>query len=339
MPLATSSDEGLVSYPPRIVSGIRPTLQAHLGHYFGALQHHIELHHRYPGQSFFVIADYHAMTSPTSPEEIHQGVLEVVATYLALGLDPQKAAVYRQSDVPEATELFWILSCYARLAELDRVPTVRALGDQRGSGSLSQYAYPVLMAADILGTRATIVPVGEDQQSYVELTRELARRINRDCRRPLFPEPRLVLTTAASVPGLDGGKMNHRDRNVIGLFEKYGSLKTKIAAIRTDSKKAGEPKDSATCTVFKLYSLVAPPADVAVMKDAYDKGTIGYDQAKKQLLMSIQDRFAQYEERYSDLKKDPDMLEDVLREGFSEARAVMRETLGELRPHIGIAPS
>lgn len=339
LPPDTSWDEVPILYPPRVVSGVRPTSQAHLGHYFGALQHHIQLHHRYPGQSFFVIADYHAMTSPTSSTELREGVLEVVATYLALGLDPQKAAIYRQSDVPEAIELFWILSCFTRLSELDRVPTVRSLGDQRGAALLSLYSYPVLMAADILGTRATLVPVGEDQQAYVELTREIARRVNRVCSQQLFPEPRMLLTTASAVPGLDGRKMSHRDRNVIGLFEKYSSLKTKIAGIVTDSKGMREPKDSTKCTIFKLFSLVGSSDDVTAMKEAYDKGTIGYDQAKRQLLSSIQERFYQYEERYSALKNDPDFLEDVLREGFREVRGVMQETLNELRIHVGVSPT
>ncbi|MBN4071782.1 tryptophan--tRNA ligase [bacterium AH-315-F18] len=325
-------------FPPRIVSGIQPSTEIHLGHYFGALKQHIQLHHEYPGQAFFLIADYHALTRHLDPKMVRLGTIELATTYLALGLDPNKAILYRQSDIPEYPEMAWILSCLTPASELIRNPPFRAEFAAKGhSPSMGLMFYPVLMAADIIGLRGTLVPVGSDQAINVERVRDIAKRLNRRLGARAFPIPDIHLTQSRVVPGTDGRKMSAFNNNHIRLFERFDILQTKINSIRTAPKSLSDPKDPDKCTLFQLYALVAPKDDSDRMRVRYQEGPLGYQEVKRELTITIQEHFSAFNERYETLKRDPDFILDVLREGFRAASHEAKLSLSELRHAFGIA--
>lgn len=333
---ATRLDDQVL-YPPRVVAGIQPVRQVHLGQYFGAIKQQIDFHHQYPGQTFYFIADYHSFTREPEPDVVRKGTLEVATTYLALGLDPQKANLYRQSDVPEVTELAWIFSCLTTVAELQDISTYKdKVAQGTGNALLGLLAYPVLMAADILALRGTHILVGNDQLPNIEKAREIAQRFNARHGVDLFPVSYPQLTQAHTVLGIDGKKMSEQYKNSIGLFEPFDILKQKVLQITTDSKEQHEEKNPDTCTVFHLYSLVAPSGGIEDLRHKYKCGAIGYEEAKRDLLLYIQDYFAEYLERYRDLKARPAFVEDVLREGFIQAKEEATETLEEVRALVGL---
>jgi len=328
-----------VLYPPRVLSGVQPTAGVHLGHYFGALRQHIQLHHRYPGQTFILIADYHLLTRQRDPAAIRTNTIELATTYLALGLDPLKATLFRQSDVPQCTELAWILSCLTPNGELRRVPSYKAMieNENASSDTLGLLSYPVLMAADIFSVRATIIPVGKDQKPNVEAVRDIARRFNNAYSTDYLPLPEIRLTENHSVPGIDGRKMSTAYDNHILLFERFDQLKEKIKRIPTASVGRYEPKSPDSCNVMALYRLVAEPARLASLQRRYLEGSVDFVDAKRELVLAIQEYFAPYLDRYSDLKRRPDFVADVLREGFREASEQAHETLDEVRRIVGLA--
>jgi len=331
-----------VLYPPRVLSGIQPTVGAHLGHYFGTLRQQVDLHHRYPGQTFVLIADYHVLTRHPDPTQVRQNTIELATTYLAIGLDPNKATLFRQSDVPECTELAWLLSCITPTAAMRRVPTYRAAieranGARFPNDTVGLLASPVLMAADIFALRATVIPAGKDQVPSVEMARYIARRFNRAFNTDYLPLPKICLTDGHSVVGIDGRKMSVRYRNVISLFERFDQLKAKVSQIVTDPTPRHAPKDPDSCNVMALYSLVATSAQVEAMRRRYIDGDIDYADAKRELTLAIQEYFAPFLEKYSELKRRPDFVADVLREGFREAREQARETLDDVRRIVGLA--
>jgi tryptophanyl-tRNA synthetase len=325
-----------VLYPPRVMAGIQPIQRVHLGQYFGAIEQQINLHHEYPGQTFYSIADYHSLTRNPEPQAVRQGTLELATTYLALGLDPSKATLYRQSDVPEVIELAWVLSCITTVSELEQLPTYKDKATDAINSSLGLLSYPVLMAADILALRGTLIPVGKDQLPNVKKAREIARRFNKRYKIDLFPQPYHQHATVDTVLGIDGRKMSGSYHNIIGLFEPFDELKEKVIRIRTDSKGQYERKNPNECTVFHLYSLVAPAEKIEDLRRKYELGAMGYEEAKRELILHIQEYFAEYQERYRKLKADPDFVEDVLREGFMQASEEAAETLEEVRTLIGL---
>jgi tryptophanyl-tRNA synthetase len=329
-----------VLYAPRIMSGIQPVDQLHFGHYFGGMQYHVHLHHEYPGDCFFAIADYHSLMRGFSPERIKKGTLELATVYLAFGLDPNKACLYRQSDVPEIMELYWFLSCSTSLSLLMSNPAYK-----QGMQSLSKpednpnsaglLTYPVLMAADILGIRANIVPVGHDQEADLDRVRDIASAFNKAVDHEIFPVPEMISVNANDIPGTDGRKMLAKNNNILPLFAPYEDLRNRVRSIQTEPKEVGEKKDSSHCTVFQLYSLVAPPLRVKEMKSLYDEG-ISYEDAKDRLIVEIQEFFQKFEERYHLLKDDPDYVTDVLRAGFDLVCDEAQETLDDVRTFIGL---
>lgn len=322
-------------YPPRIVSGIQPSLELHLGHYFGAMKQHLELQHEYPGESFFLIADYHALTRNGDAKSIRAATTGLATAYLALGLDSNKAVLYRQSDVPQALELFWILARYAKVSELRQVPTFNhaALETPKTAALLT---YPVLMAADVLGMRATAIPVGKDQEISIERLRDIAKGFNNAHGVPFLPVPTARFSDSPTVLGLDGKKMHSGHKNTIRVFDTYHNLSHAVRAIRTDSRTRADVKDPDTCTVFHLYSLVAPPEEVDLMRSLYRTGGIGYDEAKRRLVGALQEHFTQASDRYEKLRTDPDFVEDVLREGYRAAAEQIDITVDHVRQIVGL---
>lgn len=326
-----------ILYPPRVVSGIRPTASIHLGHFFGAISQHLRLQHEYPGQCFFAIADYHAINRGYERSVLRKAIRGLASAYLALGLATNKAVLYRQSDVPQLAELFWILCCHSSLRDLLRMPSFKASRELGLAQTAALTTYPVLMASDILGLRATIVPVGHDLLPCLERVRDIARAFNRAYNCEFFPSPLARVSNSPVVRGIDGRKMSSTYGNAICLFEDFYSLRQKVKEIRTDSRGRGEPKDPNHCTVFQLFSLVAAPEEVKEMRSAYEHGEIGYSEAKRRLLLSIQEYFGNAQERFHEISKRPDFVEDVLREGFCQAADGIQATTEATRQLLGLS--
>lgn len=324
-----------LTYPPRIMGGVQPCHQAHLGHYFGALKTHIDLHHEYPGQSFYMIADYHSLSKGvhSNKEQLRNDTLEMATSYLALGLDPGKAFLYRQSDVPELMELNWIFNCFTPFELLTKTPAFKAaVNGERNSGTIT---HPVLMIADILSVKSNIVPVGADQVPYVEMARDTARKLNALIGPHTFPIPKPELGSFQVVPGTDGiNKMSIRQNNFIPLFARFKKLEEAVNAIVTGNDK--DPKDPKRCTIHHLYQMVATREQAEELAEEYLKNRITYNEAKYKLLLALQRYFGRYEDKYYELKQKPNYVMDILRQGFEAVRHESKDTLLSLRQFIGI---
>ncbi len=318
----------------RILSGIQPSGKLHIGNYFGMMRPALELQKK--GEAFLFIADYHALTSVSDAAALRQGVRDVALDFLACGLDPERTAFYRQSDLPEVHELAWLLSNVTPLALLERCHSYKdklAKGIAPNHGLL---AYPVLMAADILIVQANVVPVGKDQKQHVEVTRDLAIKFNLAFGDTFtVPEPQ-ISEAVAVVPGLDGQKMSKSYGNTIEIFGDPKATRKRIMAIVTDSKPLEAPKDPETCNVFKLFKLFATPEQQADLAARYRAGGMGYGTAKKELADLLEAHFAPLRARRDELAADPAHVEGVLQAGAAKARALARETLKRARKAVGL---
>lgn len=319
---------------PRILSGIKPTGRPHLGNYFGMMRPAIEWQER--GEAFYFIADFHALTTVHQPAALREYTRGVALDFLACGLDPAKAVLFRQSDVPEVAELAWILSC---LTPMPMLENCHAYKDHVAKGKVPShglFAYPVLMAADILIYDSDIVPVGRDQKQHVEVTRDLAEKMNRTFGEVFQIPEASILPTVATVIGLDGQKMSKSYGNTIGLFEEEKALKKKIMGIITDSTPVEEPKDPSTSSIVALYRLFAPEADVARMEADFRAGGIGYGEFKKRLFAAAWEYFEPMRQRRAELERDPGFVDRVLLEGAGRAREVAARTMERVRIATGL---
>jgi tryptophanyl-tRNA synthetase len=321
--------------PKRFLSGIQPSGKLHLGNYFGAIKQHIALQEE--GPSFYFIADYHALTTVQDAERLAEYTRDAALDYLALGLDPGKAVFYRQSDVPEVTELAWILSTVTNMGLLERAVSYKDKIDKGIEASVGLFTYPVLMAADILIVRSDVVPVGQDQVQHIEMTQDMAGKFNR-AYREVFPIPTHRLDVGAKVPGIDGQKMSKSYGNTIEIFAEGKPLKSKVMSIKTDSTPLGQPLNPDTCTVVALYGLFATAAEKADLAERYRAGRIGYGDSKKLLLEKIEAHFAAARDQRKQLAANPDYVEDVLREGARKARAEAQQTVALVREAVGLLP-
>ncbi len=318
----------------RILSGIKPTGKPHIGNYFGMMRPAIEWQEQ--GEAFYFIADYHALTSVFDPVKLREYVRGVALDFLACGLDPAKAVLFRQSDVPEHTELAWLLSCQTPMPMLENCHAYKDHLAKEKTPSHGLFAYPVLMAADILIYDSHVVPVGRDQKQHVEVTRDLAHKMN-----ALYgnifavPEPS-ILPALATIPGLDGQKMSKSYNNTIELFEEEKALRKKIMGITTDSTPVEAPKDPATSSIVALYRLFAAEADVAQMEVDFRAGGIGYGEFKKRLFGAIWESFTPLRARRQELEADPGYVDRVLAAGAERARAVASETMTRVRRAVGL---
>ena len=319
---------------PRILSGIKPTGQPHIGNYFGMMRPAIEWQDR--GESFYFIADYHALTSVFDPVKLREYVRGVALDFLACGLDPAKAVLFRQSDVPEHTELAWLLSCQTPMPMLENCHAYKDHVAKEKSPSHGLFAYPVLMAADILIYDSNVVPVGRDQKQHVEVTRDLAAKMNALYGKIFtVPEPS-ILPALATVPGLDGQKMSKSYDNTIALFEDEKVLRKKIMGITTDSTPVEAPKDPAASSIVALYRLFAGEAEVAQMEADFRAGGCGYGDFKKRLFSAIWEFFAPLRTRRAELAADPGYVDRVLHEGAQRARSVAVPVMDRVRHAVGL---
>jgi tryptophanyl-tRNA synthetase len=320
----------------RILSGVQPTGKLHLGNYFGAVKQHIALQDE--GPSFYFIANYHALTTIQNAATLREYTRDVALDYLALGLDPGKANFFRQSDVPEVTELAWILSTVTNMGLLERAVSYKEKIDKGIEASVGLFTYPVLMAADILIYRSHIVPVGKDQVQHLEMTRDMAQKFNQAFQKEVFPLPNYRLDRESKVLGTDGQKMSKSYGNTIEIFAEGKPLRKTVMSIVTDSSKVEDPKDPTRCNVFALYSLFASEEEKAALAARYRAGGMGYGEAKQLLLAKIDGYFGPFREKRKQLAADPDFVEDVLREGAKKARAEAQKTMALVREAVGMAP-
>ncbi|BCR26006.1 tryptophan--tRNA ligase [Aquipseudomonas alcaligenes] len=330
----------------RILTGITTTGTPHLGNYAGAIRPAIVASRAADADSFYFLADYHALIKCDDPARIQRSRLEIAATWLALGLDTDKATFYRQSDIPEIPELCWLLTCVAGKGLLNRAHAYKAsvdknveAGEDPDAGvTMGLFSYPVLMAADILMFNAHKVPVGRDQIQHVEMARDIGQRFNHlfGAGRELFTLPEAVIEEeVATLPGLDGRKMSKSYDNTIPLFGTAKQLKDAIARIVTDSKLPGEPKDADGSHLFTLYQAFASQAQQAEFR-AELEGGLAWGEAKNRLYQLLENELGEARERYNALIARPADLEDILLAGAAKARRIATPFLGELREAVGL---
>ncbi len=318
----------------RVLSGIQPSGALHIGNYFGALKQFIELQHSYDGLYF--IANYHALTSLHDPAALRAATLEVAVSFLALGLDPEKATIFVQSDVPEVPELTWMLSCVTPVGLLERCHAYKDKVAQGLPAEHGLFAYPVLMAADILIYDSNLVPVGQDQKQHVEVTRDIALRFNNRYGEVFTIPEALILPEVAVVPGLDGRKMSKSYGNTIEIFDEPEVLRKKVMSVKTDSTPVEAPKNPETCNAFALFRLVAPPEELAEVRRLYLEGGAAYGEVKKRTAELMADYFAEAREKRKELLAHPEQVREVLAAGAARARSLARVTLDRAREACGI---
>lgn len=321
----------------RVLSGVQSSGKLHLGNYFGAMKQHIDGQGAH--ESFIFIANYHALTSVQNAELMRQLTLDVALDYLALGLDPNRATLFRQSDVPEVCELMWILSTVTGKGLLERAVSYKDKVAKGLSASMGLFSYPILQAADILIYRSHLVPVGKDQVQHIEMTADMAGYFHGTYGCEVFVIPQAKLNESAIVPGVDGEKMSKSYGNTIDLFEDPKSAKKKIMGIKTDSTPVDQPKNPDTCNVFALLRLLASPDETSEWAQRYRAGGMGYGDAKKRLAELFEEKFGPARERRAKLAADPSYAEEVLRQGGRRARAVAQGVMEDVRRACGIVVS
>ena len=319
----------------RILSGIQPSGKLHLGNYFGMMRPAIELQEK--GEALYFIADLHALTTVQDPVALREYSRELAVDFLACGLDPAKACFFRQSDITAVTELSWILSTVTPMGLLERCHSYKDKTARGFAASHGLFAYPVLMAADILIYDSDLVPVGRDQKQHLEVARDIAVKIN-ELYGEVFklPEPSIREDTA-TVPGLDGAKMSKSYGNTIGIFEDEKALRKKIMSIQTDSTPVEAPKPVENSAILGLHKLVAPEADHAAMVAAFRAGGCGYGDFKRTLFAAVWEYFAPMREKRAAILADPAFVDGVLREGAARANAIADGVMKRVRRAVGLA--
>jgi len=320
--------------PTRIVSGIQPSGPLHLGNYFGMILPAVAL--QTLGQAFYFVADLHALTTVRDPEALRQYTREVALDLVAAGLDPGRTVLFRQSDVPEVTELAWILSTLTPLGLLERAHAFKDKVARGVSASHGLFAYPVLMAADILLYDAGLAPVGRDQTQHLEITRDIAAKFNA-AYGPIFSLPQAWILEKAVVPGTDGQKMSKSYRNTIDIGLSGDALRKRVIDIVTDSASVADAKDPSRSTVVQLYRLVASPAEARTMEDEFRAGGVGYEEFKRRLFEALEAHFGPFRTRRDALARDPPAVNRLLQDGAARARTVAQRTMARVRQAVGIA--
>lgn len=320
----------------RVLSGTKPTGDLlHLGNYFGALRQFVLLQDQYEDALYF-IADYHSMTTVRDGDLRRRYTRNVALDYLAAGIDPARAILFRQSDIPEVCELTWMLTTVTPMGMLERAHAYKAAKDQAKNVDHGLFTYPVLMAADILLYGAEIVPVGQDQKQHVEMTRDMAQRFNHayDCEALILPEPYIMEDTAI-VPGTDGRKMSKSYGNTIQMFAPQKALKKSVMGIQTDSTPVEEPKDP-DAAIFQIWNLFSEEAEREEMAARAREGGLGYGDVKKELLERVLDYFAPMRERREQYEARPDEVEEILVAGADKARSIAESVLEGCRQASGL---
>ncbi|HAS45300.1 MAG TPA: tryptophan--tRNA ligase [Microscillaceae bacterium] len=325
----------------RILTGIQSSGRPHLGNILGAIQPGIDLSKAPENDSFFFIADLHSLTSIKDPKVREENVNAVAAAWLALGFDTEKNTFYRQSRVAEVTELAWYLNCFMPYSRMQLAHSFKDKSDALGgenddSVNTGLFAYPMLMAADILLYDANWVPVGKDQQQHLEFTRFVAKKINHHYKDEIFVIPEAKIDqTLMTIPGIDGRKMSKSYSNYIDVFLAKKPLKKQVMSIVTDTTPLADPKDPDTCNVFALYSLLADDNQIADMRKKYQGGNYGYGHAKNELLDLILDKYGDAREKFDYYMNNLPELHKKLEEGEAKARDIATTVLNKVRKAMG----
>ena len=317
-----------------LLSGIKPTGRPHIGNYFGAMKQFVDLQgdHR----SYFMIADYHALTGTHNKEELKQNILDIVIDYLAIGLDPKNAIIFKQSDVPEHTELTWVFNCLTTVPYLMRAHAYKDAEAKNKEVNVGVFDYPILMATDILLYDSDVVPVGNDQKQHVEIARDTAQKFNNAFGETFKLPKEMILPDVGVVPGTDGQKMSKSYNNTIPLFASDEEIKKTVMSIPTDSKGVDEPKDAEQDTVFKLHKLFASEAELTEIRNRYEKGGIGYKESKEILIKNISNFIKPLRDKRKMIAADMDQVLDVLKDGGKRARVVASKKMESVREKIGV---
>lgn len=319
----------------KILTGIQSTGTPHLGNILGAIMPAIALANEPKNESFLFIADLHSITQIKDATYLKQSTYSVAATWLACGLDINKVVFYRQSDVPQTTELSWYLNCFFPYQRLTLAHSFKDKADRLEDVNAGLFSYPMLMAADILLYDANLVPVGKDQLQHIEMTRDVAARFNHQMGETfVLPEAKIQQETMY-IPGTDGHKMSKSRGNIIDIFLADKALKKQIMSIETDSTPLEEPKNPDTCHVFALYKILANEAETDQMRQNYLGGNYGYGHAKTALLNLILEQFKTEREKYNYYMQNLDEVEDALKKGALKAQNVANEVLGRVREKLG----
>lgn len=320
----------------RILTGIQSTGVPHLGNLLGAIEPAIEMANDEKNESYLFIADMHSLTQIKNSEELRQNTYGVAAAWLAMGLDSKKTVFYRQSDVPETSELSWYLSCFFPYQRLTLAHSFKDKSDRLADVNAGLFTYPMLMAADILLYDANYVPVGKDQLQHLEMTRDVAARFNNQMGDTFVIPDAKIDDQTKYVPGVDGNKMSKSRDNLVNIFLPKKQLKKQIMGIKTDSTPLEEPKNPDTCNVFALYSLLASEEQSVALKEKYLAGNFGYGHAKTELLNLILEKYAESREKFDYYMTHLDELDAILMEGAAKAREVSSVVLNKVRIKLGL---
>ena len=318
----------------RILSGIQPSGVLHVGNYFGMMKQAIALQNE--GEAFYFIADYHALTSVRDPDVLRENVRRVAVDFLAAGLDPERAALFKHSDVPQVTELTWILSTVAPMGLLERAHSYKDKLARGLAPTVGLFSYPVLMAADILIYDSDVVPVGKDQKQHIEMTRDLAGKMNEQFGQIFkLPEPRINPETQV-VAGLDGQKMSKSYGNNIDIFGEEKETRKRVMSIVTDSTPVEAPKDATKSTIFQLYSLFASKNEIESMRERFKKGGTGYGDFKKELFEKLWEYFSPMRKRRKEILADKLYIDNVLVRGAKRANEIADDVMSRVRAAVGL---
>jgi len=318
----------------RLLSGVKPSGRPHIGNYLGAMRQFVELAKTH--ESFVFIADYHAMNTMHDGEDLRQSIIDLALDYLAIGLNPDDVVLFKQSDLPEHTELCWIFNTLTTMPYLMRAHAYKDAEAKNKEINVGTFDYPMLMAADILLYSPDVVPVGQDQKQHIEFARDTAEKFNRTYGETFkLPEP-YIPDSVAVVPGLDGEKMSKSYNNTIPLFASDDEIRKLAMSIVTDSKGVEEPKDPDNCNVFALHKHFSTD-DLPDIEKRYREGGIGYKESKETLADNLVKFITPLRERRVELSKDPDQVKQILANGFEQARAVSSEKMKEVRERVGVA--
>lgn len=317
-----------------LLSGIKPTGDVHIGNYFGAMKQFVDLQDKYENMIF--IADYHAMTTVSNRAELMQGIVDVALDYLAIGLDPKKVILFKQSDVPQVAELTWMFNCLTTMPFLMRAHAYKDAEAKNKEINVGLFDYPMLMASDILIQDADLVPVGQDQKQHVEYARDTAQKFNRvygDAFK--MPEP-FILPNVETVPGTDGRKMSKSYGNIIPLFASDEEIKKAVMKIPTDSKGVDEPKNPDESIIFAIHKLLLNGDALKTVKEKYSKGGMGYKEAKEFLIKDLIAFIKPMREKREELAKDMDSVLNILKDGGKKASKKAEEKMKLVREKVGV---
>lgn len=317
-----------------LLSGVKPSGRPHLGNYFGAMKQFVVLQNDY--ESYIFIADLHALTTVQNKEEMNKYIYDIAVDYLAIGLDPEKVVLYKQSDIPQVSEMAWIFNCVTTMPFLMRAHAFKDAEAKNKEINVGLFDYPVLMAADILLPEADVVPVGNDQKQHVEIARDIAQKFNNIFGETFkLPEP-MIFENVGTIIGTDGQKMSKSYKNTIELFATDEELKKSIMGIVTDSKGNKDKKDPEKCNIFNLHKLFSSDEELKGLRERYTNGEIGYKESKEILLKNVSDFIKPIRERRDEIAKDKNFVINVINKGGEKAKEKIERKMEEVRSKIGL---